>query len=94
MSERDYKQELTDMIEPLLAGAWTVDEFSHAHYDFWLDEVPRGVLSDDDEEFFSDVQEKLDWTAPSPTEDEKEHGWLTHEEYVDWVRFHRIGFAG
>jgi len=53
------------MIDRLLAGAWTVDEFSHAYYDFWLDEVPRGVLSDDDEEFFSDVQEKLDWTAPS-----------------------------
>jgi len=69
------------MIDRLLAGAWTVDE------------GPRGVLSDD-EEFFSDVQEKLDWTAPSPTEDEKEHGWLTHEEYVDWVRLHRIGFAG
>jgi 5-methylcytosine-specific restriction endonuclease McrA len=49
---------------------------------------------DDDQEFFSDVQERLDWTAPSPTEDEKEHGWLTHEEYVDWVRLHRIGFAG
>ena len=70
------------MIDRLLAGTWTVDE------------VPRGVLSDDDEEFFSDVQEKLDWTAPSPTEDEREHGWLTHEEYVDWVRLHRIGFAG
>lgn len=41
-----------------------------------------------------DVQEMLDWTAPSPTEDEKEHGWLTHEEHVDWVRLHRIGFAG
>ena len=54
------------MIDRLLAGAWTVDEFSHAYYDFWLDEVPRGVLSDDDEEFFSDVQENLDWTAPSP----------------------------
>jgi hypothetical protein len=82
------------MIDRLLAGAWTVDEFRHAYYDFWVDEVPRGVLSDDDEEFFSDVQEKLDWTASSPTEDEKEHGWLTHEEYVDWVRLHRIGFAG
>jgi hypothetical protein len=49
VSGRDYRQGLTDMIDRLLAGAWTVDEFHHAYYEFWLDEVPRGVLSEDDE---------------------------------------------
>jgi hypothetical protein len=82
------------MINRLLAGAWTVDEFRRAYYDFWLEEVPHGILSDDEEEYFSGVQEKLDWTSPAPTDEEKQHGWLTPEEYVDWVRLQRIGFAG
>jgi hypothetical protein len=92
VSGRDFKRTLTDMIDRLLAGVWTVEEFRRAYYDFWVDEVPRGILSEDEEEFFSGVQEKLDWTSASPTDDEKRHGWLTLEEYVDWVRLQRIGF--
>jgi hypothetical protein len=82
------------MIDRLVVGAWTVEEFRREYHDFWLDDVPRGLLSDEDEEFFSDVQEQLDWTAPSPTEDEKQYGWLTHEEYVDWVKLRRVGLCG
>jgi hypothetical protein len=88
------ERELIDMIDRLLVGAWTVEEFRREYYDFWLDGVPRGVLSDDEEEFFSDVQERLDWTTLSPTESAKQYGWLTHEEYVDWVKLRRIGFEG
>ena len=81
------------MIDRLLAGIWSVEEFQRAYYDFWVEEVPRGILSDDEEEFFSAVQEKLDWTAPSPTKEEQQYGWITDEEYVDWVRVQRINFA-
>ena len=94
MPGRDYRQELVDMIDRLLVGTWTVQQFRRAYYDFWLEEVPRGVLSDDDEEFFSGLQEKLDWTSPSPTDEERRYGWLTPEEYVDWVKLQRIGFLG
>ena len=52
MASRDFKRELIDMIDRLLAGAWTVEEFRREYYDCWLDGVPRGVLSDDEEEFF------------------------------------------
>ena len=38
-----------------------------AYYWFWLDEVPRGELSEDDEEVFSAIQEKLDWTSVRST---------------------------
>ena len=92
MSERDYKQILLDMIDRLVDGACTVDEFRTAYYWFWLDEVPRGELSEDDEEIFSEIQEKLDWTTDSPTTEEREYGWLSEVDYVDLVRLRLIGF--
>ncbi len=56
------------MIDRLLAGTWTVKESERAYYMFFIDEVPREALSEDEENFFADVQEKLDWTDPSPTD--------------------------
>lgn len=91
-TDRNYKKELMDMIDRLLAGDWTVEQFDRAYYDFELEEVPRESLSEDEDDFFSTVREKLDWTTPSPTEYEREHGWLTHEEFVDWVRLEQIRF--
>jgi hypothetical protein len=89
---RDYRLELTEMIDRLLAGTWTVEEFERAYYTFFLDEVPSEALSEDERDFFAEIQEMLEWTGPSLTSEEKQYGWMTYEEYVDWVRLHRIRF--
>lgn len=34
MASRDFKMELIDMIDRLLAGAWTVEEFRREYYEY------------------------------------------------------------
>ena len=82
------------MIEKLVRGQCSVAEFEQAYYDYYLEKVPDGVLTDEDHRFFGSVQEKLDWTAKTPTTDEKKGGWLTQEEFVKWVRLQRDLYFG
>jgi hypothetical protein len=78
------------MIDRLLSRDWSVENFRQAYYSFWLDQVPRDVLTEEDEEFFSSVQEQLDWTTREPALEGKQYGWLTEDEYVEWVRLQKI----
>ena len=65
-SEPSFKKNL-GMIDRLIGGEWSVDEFETAYYDYFVDTVPSSFLSDEDEDFFAAVQERLDWTARNPT---------------------------
>jgi hypothetical protein len=88
-TEPNFKHILLDMIKKLLSGEWSVEEFEGQYYTFFLEGVPSGSLSDDDSAFFAAVQERLDWTSRNPTSEERDHGWLTDEEYVQWLRTER-----
>jgi len=96
-SEPSFKKNLLGMIDRFIGGEWPVDEFETAYYDYFVDTVPSSFLSDEDEDFFAAVQERLDWTARNPTNAEREVGWLTHDEYIQWLRTERelhFGSAG
>jgi hypothetical protein len=88
-SEPSFKKNLLGMIDRLIGGEWSVDEFETAYYDYFVDTVPSSFLSDEDEDFFAAVQERLNA--------EREVGWLTHDEYIQWLRTERelhFGSAG
>jgi hypothetical protein len=81
-----YKEILVEMVNNLLSGKWSVEEFRNSYYDYFLEEVPEDFLCDKDYEFFARVQEKLDWTSEKPDEESRRYGWLTHAEYVEWLK--------
>ncbi len=74
------------MVNNLVTGVWTVSEFRKNYYDFYLEEVPDEALSDDEAEFFSGIQEKLDWVDESPDFESQSAGWLDHEQFVELVK--------
>ena len=91
MSTREeYQRLLTEMIGRLVSGEWSVKDFRRAYYDFWLEQVPTGLLSSEEEDFFSAIQEGLEWTTEQPTEEERGYGWMDEQEYVDWVKLEQI----
>jgi hypothetical protein len=82
----DYRKALMDLVLQLLSGALTVPQFREAYYDFYLEEVPDDALSDRDYGFFGELQEKLDWVSPNPSDDERVYGWISHEDYEAWAK--------
>lgn len=74
------------MILELLNGNWSVQEFENKYYDYFLDEVPVDILSDYQLNFFSAVQENLDWTDSKPGSESRSYGWGDHKQYVLWLK--------
>jgi len=81
---REHRTELLDRVERLLSREYTVAEFRRRYYDFYL-EVPEEALTDSEHMFFGFLQEMLDWTAEAPSSEDRQHGWVDHEEFIAWV---------
>jgi hypothetical protein len=88
----DYRKELLALVDQLLAGELTVPQFRAFYYDFYLEEVPDEALTVQDSEFFGLVQEMLDWTTLAPPEEDRAVGWMSHEEFRDWVAGERVRY--
>jgi hypothetical protein len=77
---------LAKHIDDLISGRIDVPEFYQRFYIFYVDIVPGESLSDRESEYFGLVQENLDWTSANPDPESRSYGWVTHAEYVDWLR--------
>ena len=82
----NYAEELLNKINMLLSGKWDVSKFESEYYNYYLDQVPSKLLTNNEIDFFGLVQEKLDWTSPNPTEEERKNGWADHNVYKNWLR--------
>ncbi len=80
-----WQDQLTNKINKLLIGEYSVEEFREAYYWFFVDEVPEDVLSGDECDYFGGIQEKLDWVTENPESDERKYGWINNDEFVKWV---------
>ena len=69
------------MVQRLVRGEWDVPTFERAFYMFYVDEVPQAALGERDHEFFSLLQERLDWTTADPRPADRAYGWQNHAEY-------------
>jgi hypothetical protein len=81
-----YRVSLTDLVLQLISGGLSVPQFRDRYYDFYLEEVPDDVMSDRDYEFFGKLHEKLDWTGPCPSHEERSWGWIDYAEYIAWAK--------
>jgi hypothetical protein len=83
----DHRGKLLEMIRRLLDRRWSFDEFADAFWNYYLKEVPPGVLPERDDTFFEAVQEHIDFTKERPDSEERcEQGYKTPKEFVKWLR--------
>lgn len=88
----DWQDQLINRIDKLLDGTYSVDEFREHYYFFFLDDVPDEALNDEELEFFSDIQEKLDWTDKNPDDESRSFGWINNEEYIQWLKDYKLKY--
>jgi hypothetical protein len=94
MDEDADRAFLLNSIDMLLRNEISVPEFRARYYDYYVDELPEWALSDDEEEFFGAVHEKLDWVDKTPDAESRKAGWIDHEEFKSWLRIHRDSLRG
>ncbi len=81
-----HSLKLESMILELINGNWSVQEFEKNYYYYYLDEVPSEAFSETQLDFFSAVQENLDWTDLNPDSESRACGWCDHKQYVLWLK--------
>lgn len=81
----NFKEELIKKINRLLEGKITVPEFHDEYYMFFVKEAGKD-LTVDDNLFFGDIQEKLDYVVENPEKEDREVGYINYEEYINWLK--------
>lgn len=81
----NYRELLLTMVREVASGKLSVQDFMTRYYDSYVEEVPEDGLSETDYEFFGKLHEKLDWTAVSPSDEERLWGWINFDDYREWA---------
>lgn len=87
--ELDHSEFLLNAIDAFLRGELTFPEFRERYYDYYIDQLPEWALTDRERDFFSEVQEKLDWVDRNPDYESRRAGWIDYEQFTTWLRVER-----
>ena len=79
-------RELARVVTMYLGGEIGFDEFEAFYSGLFLDEMPEGQLSDAELDLYGSIIEKLSWTSASPTDEERELGWIDRREFRLWLK--------
>ena len=83
----DQRNVLLSMIGQFLNSQWSLSEFDRQFYSYYIDEHPAdGGLPDTEHQFFSRVQEKLDWTSAEVSRHDRRDGWMNEQEFREWLQ--------
>ncbi len=85
----DYTAKLIRMIDAFLSGAQPFETFQSEYSRCFIDEVPELELTSSMADHYGAVHEKSEWTANSPTAEERAYGWIDVDEFRSWLRTYR-----
>lgn len=85
---------LLERIDRYLTGRDAFDAFVDAYYYFFVDGVPENTLDESAYRYFAGIQEKLDFASAAPTTEERSDGWISADEFKDWLRVRRSEYRG
>ncbi|MHC4362160.1 MAG: hypothetical protein ACYSTZ_04980 [Planctomycetota bacterium] len=80
----NQKEYLLELIDNLLAGRISFKDFAESYCPFALNLVPD-FMSEQDEEFFEMVREKLEWVSRSSAARREDNMVITPEEFTEWL---------
>lgn len=78
--------ELVQMIERFIEGDWSFQDFNQRYYNHYVRLPEEPGTTADEERFFSDVHEWLDWTTENPSPADRSDGWHDVEQFKVWLR--------
>ena len=87
----NQSQYLWGLIEAVLAKSISVREFNELYYPFALD-IISNLIDETEEGFFEMVRQKLEWTSESPDEESRRYGWISDEEFIEWLNKEKVSY--
>lgn len=67
-------------------GKSSYEVFQREFYEYYHMRVSRSELTEAENEFFSVVSEKFDFTGEKPTNEDRGDGYVDFTEFVQWLK--------
>lgn len=77
---------LMEQINKLLDGQSTFQDFNRDFWSYYLKNVSSKDLTEEEDDFFSEIQETFDWTAENPTDEERGYGYMDWQQFIEFVK--------
>ena len=85
MSEPGKVEALDRLIDAYVGGSASFDAFA-AEYGVCYIDLPDDAFPDVDAEvWYGVLHERIEWTAPDPAAESRSHGWISIDEFRQWL---------
>jgi Lhr-like helicase len=84
MKTKEFKK-LFKILTNYVEDSISYDELQREFYDYYVDDLAEEVLSKQEENLFSHIQEKMDWVTGNPDRESREYGWISIDEFKQWL---------
>jgi len=82
----DPTNKIYSIINKSIKGIIGLSTFQRQFEELYLDQPGYSIVSEKDVRFYNEILEKIGWTSDSPSEKEKDMGWIDYEEFREWLR--------
>jgi hypothetical protein len=85
---------LIALVDNFLRGGLSFDDFDVAYGQAFHGDLPSWGLSWEEVEPLAEIDDRLQWTTKnSPTDEDRAHGFLSREQFCDWlIDYRRYSF--
>ncbi len=84
----DPRTQLDELIDCYLDGDLDFTAFQQAYSRRYVDEGADRNFSGAEVDHYGVVHEKAEWTAISPTLEDRSYGWIDPSEFKTWLTIH------
>jgi hypothetical protein len=85
MTKKTSQEILQGLVDSYLTGTVSFVSFQEAYSRHFIDEMPDSALSSRELDRFGAVHEKVEWTAPAPSAEERAFGWMDEAGFIAWL---------
>ncbi|MBT4210071.1 MAG: hypothetical protein HOE19_04130 [Candidatus Komeilibacteria bacterium] len=82
----NHKKYLSDTLQEAVDGKLDYNQFEDNFYACYITKVSDEDLSEQDHDYFTEIQEKFEYTGVEPPKEDREHGYISYKEFVDWLK--------
>ncbi len=77
---------LLDKLSEATAGKSDYNKFEEDFYTYFVTKVKDGDLTEKHEDFFTDIQERFEYTSSNPNDEDRKYGYIDFEEFKKWLK--------
>lgn len=85
MNRKILKSQYYEMVRKFVSGDWDGERFEEEFYFHFANSCGEVEMSSKEFDFFSEIQQKMDFVTDVPDERERQYGYITYSDYRLWV---------